>query len=357
MEKFAFIFHPLDVSYIYRKFPWLSVFPDAIVETAFKFTPPLVVSHITGIKSAYAEAEGWFVNVPLTSSQMLALPEETVLKHIIRAGKKAEELGAKLIGLGAFTAVVGDAGITVARNLHTAVTTGNSYTVGTALEGIRLAADKMGIDLKKAEVLVVGANGAIGSACARILAREVNYLTLASRNGQRLENLSRRILRESGLATRVTDDFKKAIRQADVVLTVTGSATSVIEPEDLKPGAVVCDVARPRDVSKEVAQARPDVLVIEGGVVQVPGQVDFGFDFGFPPGMSFACMAEAMILALEGRHDNFTLGRDLRVEQIDEIMKLAKKHGFRLAGLRSFDRALQESEVQQIKHRARRSTW
>ncbi len=116
-------------------------------------------------------------------------------------------------------------------------------------------------------------------------------------------------------------------------------------------------MARPRDVSKEVAQARPDVLVIEGGVVQVPGQVDFGFDFGFPPGMSFACMAEAMILALEGRHDNFTLGRDLRVEQIDEIMKLAKKHGFRLAGLRSFDRALQESEVQQIKHRSRRSTW
>ncbi len=56
------------------------------------------------------------------------------------------------------------------------------------MEGIRLAADKMGIDLKKAEVLVVGANGAIGSACARILAREVNYLPwlVATVNGWRI---------------------------------------------------------------------------------------------------------------------------------------------------------------------------
>ena len=45
------------------------------------------------------------------------------------------------------------------------------------------------------------------------------------------------------------------------------AAYAIIEAEDLKPGAVVCDVARPRDVSKEVAQKRNDVLIIEGGVV------------------------------------------------------------------------------------------
>lgn len=355
MERFAFLFHPLDVSYIYKKFPWLNVFPDAAVETLFRFVPPFVVSHITGVKSAYQEAEGWFVNVPLTAKQMVTLPEEVVLKKIIQAGKRAEKLGAKIVGLGAFTAVVGDAGITVAKNLDIAVTTGNSYTVGTALEGIRLAADKMGIDMKEAEVLVVGANGAIGSACARILARDVNYLTLASRNGLRLENLARRILCESGLAVRVASDLKSALRQADIVLTVTGSATPIIEPEDLKPGAVVCDVARPRDVSHEVAKARPDVLVIEGGVVEVPGEVNFGFNFGFPPGTSFACMAETMILALEGRYENFTLGRDISVEQIDEIMRLAQKHGFRLAGLRSFERALQEEEILAVRRQAAQS--
>jgi fatty aldehyde-generating acyl-ACP reductase len=108
-------------------------------------------------------------------------------------------------------------------------------------------------------------------------------------------------------------------------------------------------------VSQQVAQARPDVLVIEGGVVQVPGPVNFGFDFGFPPGTSFACMAETMILALEGRHESFTLGRDLSVEQIDEIMQMGKKHGFQLAGLRSFDRALQETEIDGIRKQAAKS--
>ncbi len=60
--------------------------------------------------------------------------------------------------------------------------------------------------------------------------------------------MSRRILRESGLAVRVAADLKQALNKADVVLTVTGSATPIIEPEDLKPGAVVCDVARPPEM-------------------------------------------------------------------------------------------------------------
>ncbi|NMA55287.1 MAG: shikimate dehydrogenase [Firmicutes bacterium] len=352
MKKFAFIFHPLDLGYIHRQFPWTRVLPDSALKAALRALPPGVISRITGIGSARAEAEGWFINVPLTADQMLSLPEEIVIKKIVRAGRLAEQLGAQVLGLGAFTAIVGDAGTEVAKQLHIPVTTGNSYTVGMALAGIRLAAKKMCIDLKKAEVLVVGANGAIGSACSRILAREVNYLTVASRNDRRLEGLARRILRESGLAVRIAADLKSALTQADIVISVTGSATPVIEPQDLKPGAVVCDVARPRDVSQEVAKARPDVLVIEGGVVRVPGAVDFGFDFGFPPGTSYACMAETMILALEGRQDSFTLGRNLSVEQIDEIMQLGNKHGFELAGLRSFDRAVRENEIKAIRKQA-----
>ena len=57
------------------------------------------------------------------------------------------------------TSVVGDAGITIAKNLDIAVTSGNSYTVFTALEGARQAAEFMGINLGRAEVAVVGADG------------------------------------------------------------------------------------------------------------------------------------------------------------------------------------------------------
>ena len=127
----------------------------------------------------------------------------------------------------------------------------------------------------------------------------------------------------------------------------------MIHPEDLKPGAVVCDVARPRDVSARVAQARDDVLVIEGGVVEVPGDVEFNFNFGFPPKTAYACMAETMVLALEKRFENFSLGREMTVCQVDEISALAAKHGFKLAGFRSFERALDNNAIEKIKEKAR----
>lgn len=349
MEKFAFIVHPLTAQDFSRKFPIASNWPDRLIEGLLKYIPPFAVSHITGVQSSATQAEGWFVGCPLTSRQMVEMPESYVLKKIIKAGKVAEKLGAKVVGLGAFTSVVGDAGVTIANNLNIAVTTGNSYTVATALEGVRQAAKVMGKNMDRANVVVLGATGSIGAACAQILAREVRYLTLVARNEAKLEKIAGQILKTTGLAVRITANTKATLRTADIVIAVTSAVDSIIEPEDLKPGAIVCDVARPRNVSRQVAEQRKDVLVIEGGVVEVPGDVQFGLNFGFPPKTAYACMAETMILALEQRYEHFTLGRDLTVKQIETIEQLAKKHGFRLAGFRSFERALTLEEIALIK--------
>jgi fatty aldehyde-generating acyl-ACP reductase len=355
MGDFAFIIHPIELDDVFRKLKFMKKWPVPVVETVVKALPPFKVSEITGVQSDIAETSGYFVSCPLTSKQMVALPEDQVIRKIIRAGKVAEKLGAKIVGLGAMTSVVGDAGITVARNLNIAVTTGNSYTVATALQGTKKAAELMGLDLARAEVLVVGATGSIGSVCARILARDARFLTLMARDKNKLEHLGSRILRETGLAARVTGDIKRAVQRADIIITVTGSADAVIDVMDLKPGAVVCDVARPRDVSKRCAELRDDVLVIEGGVVEVPGNVDFGFNFGFPVKTSYACMAETMMLALEGRFESFTLGRDVSVGQIDQITAIADRHGFKLAGFRSFERALTEEEIAAVRKNAERN--
>ncbi|GAW92879.1 saccharopine dehydrogenase NADP-binding domain-containing protein [Calderihabitans maritimus] len=354
MGKFAFMVHPLNVADVSRKFPIAKRLPDRLVEKMIQYMPPVKTSYISGIKSAYAETEGWFVGCPLTTRQMLTLPEDFVLKRIIQTGKLAEKLGAQILGLGAMTSVVGDAGITVAKHLNIAVTTGNSYTVATAIEGTKKAAELMDIDFPNANVVVIGATGSIGSVCARLLAKEVRYLTLVARNKHKLERVASRILQEEGLAVKITQDISRALRDADVIVTVTSAVDTIIEPEHLKPGAVVCDVARPRDVSKKVAEMRDDVLVIEGGVVEVPGEVQFNFNFGYPPKIALACMAETMMLAMEGRYENFTLGRDLTVEQVQEISRLAKKHGFKLAGFRSFERPLTLAEIEKIKYNARR---
>ena len=352
MQKFAFVVHPLEASDFSRKFSFTRNWPDRLIEGIIKYIPPFKVSHISGIDSGHNKAEGWFVGCPLTSRQMVAMPEPYVINKIIKTGKVAEKLGAKIMGLGAFTSVVGDAGITIAQNLNIAVTTGNSYTVATALEGTRQAAKAMDIDLTRANVLILGATGSIGAACAQILAREVRYLTLSARDEVKLEKLAKQILRSTGLAVRVTANTKQAIRNADIVVAVTSAIDSIIEPEDLKTGAIVCDVARPRNVSRRVAEIRNDVLVLEGGVVEVPGDVQFGLNFGFPPQTAYACMAETMILALEGRYENFTLGRDLTVKQVETIDRLAAKHGFKLAGFRSFERAVTSQELASIKANA-----
>ena len=121
-----------------------------------------------------------------------------------------------------------------------------------------------------------------------IMASEVRSMTLVARNECKLEELASKIIYDTGLAVKITGNVKKALRTGDIIITVTSAIDTVIEPEDLKTGAVVCDVARPRDVSRRVAEVRDDVLVIEGGVVEVPGDVDFNLNFGFPPKTAYA---------------------------------------------------------------------
>ena len=355
MEKFAFIIHPFDVRRDVAKkggiYSAAKYLPEPAVEWGIQFKSPMVMSHITGLKSkAGAEAEGWFIGCPLTPKQLLTLPTEFVYKRLIQCGRLAESLGAGIIGLGAFTSVVGDGGVTVAKNLDIAVTTGNSYTVATAVEGGLDAARRMGITMENAKVAVVGATGSIGRTCALMLAPKCAEIALIGRDLIRLEAVAREL---PSARVRLYDDVHLGLRDADLVITVTSARDAVIEPEDLKSGSVVCDVARPRDVSVRVAKERDDVLVIEGGVVAVPGpDADFHFTFGFPPRTAYACMSETMMLALDGRYESFTLGKEVSVGQAEETERLAKKHGFHLAGYRSFEKAVTDQTIDDTRRRA-----
>lgn len=355
MDNFAFIIHPIDPKRdVQRKFPLLGkILPESAINFLSRFFPPLYISHITGIRSKATgkEIEGWFVACPFTPQRMMTLPAQTVYRKIIATAKKAQSLGAQLVGLGAYTSVVGDAGLTVGRHVEIPVTTGDSYTVAIAVEAIKKAAEQMEIDLSTATAAIVGATGAIGTVSAEMLAQDVPQIILIGRRADRLLQVKARC-EAAGAEVQITTDLN-ALRQADLVLTVTSAMDSIIQPEHLKSGAVVCDVARPRDVSKTVVEQRDDVFVLEGGMVEVPGDVDFHFDFGFPPRMAYACMAETMALALEGRYESYTLGKDLTIEQVREIARMARRHGFALGGFRSFEKAVGAEQIEQIKLKAR----
>jgi len=356
LNTFGFVLHPLSARDVARKYAVTRSLPDSWVEAILRLMGTQYVSHITGVQSSTgAEVDGHFVGVPLTSRQLSALPPEKCYPKIIAAGQLAAEHGAKIVGLGAHTAVVGDAGKTVAEGLDIAVTTGNTYTVATAIEGAIKAAGMMGTDISLAEAAVLGAGGSIGRVCSLLLAPQVPALRLADRDEERLNALAPEVKAEGCDDVTTHTDINSAVRNADVVIAVTSAVDAVVEADMLKPGAVVCDVARPRDVSQQVAEARPDVLVIEGGAVAVPGDVDLGFDFGFPPKTAYACMAETMILALEGRFENFSIGRDIDVAKTREIAELATKHGFKLAGLRSFERQLGDEAIAQTRDAAEKA--
>ncbi|MCI0579496.1 MAG: shikimate dehydrogenase [Chloroflexi bacterium] len=350
-DTFAFIIHPIDPQRdVARKFPALGKLPVWLIDFLSLFFPPVYISKITGIQSLATDRhiEGWFIACPLTPRRMMTLPPEVVYRKIIQTGRLAERLGARILGLGAFTSVVGDGGITIARHLNIPVTTGDSYTVSIAVQAIEQAAARMAIPVAGATAAVVGATGSIGSLSAVLLADKVNRMLLVGRNPDRLNAVAGRVQTAGCPQVEVTTDIGRLV-EAELVITVTSAVESIIRPEHLRRGAVVCDVARPRDVSRQVVEQRRDVLVIEGGMVEVPGLVDFGFDFGFPPKMAYACMAETMALALEGHYHSFTLGKDIQLSQITTIDKIASQHGFKLAGFRSFERAITESEIADIK--------
>ncbi len=350
-DTFAFIIHPInpkrDVS---RKYPLLGKLPAWLIDYLSLFFPPVYISEITGIQSVKngRKIKGWFVACPFTPSRMMSLPPKVVYKKVIQTGRLAERLGAKMLGLGAFTSVVGDGGITIAQNLDIPVTTGDSYTIAQAVRAIEQAAVIMDTPLRKSTVAIVGATGAIGSVCAQMLAGQTDKMILIGRRQEKLNEVAEKV-HQAGCPQVTVTAHMNQLAQAHFIITVTSAVEAVIEPQHLRRGAVVCDVARPRDVSHQVAEQRPDVLVIEGGMVKVPGNVDFGFDFGFPPQMAYACMAETMALTLEQRYESYTLGKEITLSQVQTIDKIAERHGFRLGGFRSFERAITDAEIARIK--------
>jgi predicted amino acid dehydrogenase len=355
VDTFAFIIHPIDPKRdVSRKFPFLGrVLNERQIDFFSTFFPPVYISEIEGITSEATgkTIKGWFIACPYTPRRMMELPERMVYRKIIQTGRLAEKLGAQILGLGAFTSVVGDAGITIADALDVPVTTGDSYTVTVAVDAIRQAACAMEIPLESATAAVVGATGAIGQVCAELLAENVECLYLIGRREDALEELRDR-LRPRSRAELIVSTKMDVLSRARLILTVTSALHDVIRPEHLQPGSVVCDVARPRDVSAMVAAARNDILVIDGGMVDVPGPVDFHFNFGFPPGKAYACMAETIALALEGRFEDYTLGKHLTRERVVEIDTMAKKHGFRLSGFRSFEREVTPQQIETVRRNA-----
>lgn len=366
-SRFAFVIHPLSQEYFRSVEPLGTIAkvapPPAMdaMEKAMAYMPPFTYSHVTGIKSPTgAEAEGWLITVGGTPKELMAHRPEFTYGRLLAAAETARKLGAQVMGLGAFTKVVGDAGVTVARRAPLPITTGNSYSASGALWAARDATMRLGI----AEVdeqgrimgkaMVVGATGSIGSVCARLLALSSDELWLVSPESAKLLALKQDIESQQPRATiHIAATPNDHLGEMDLIVTATsGAGKRVLDIMAVKPGCVITDVARPLDLSSEDVAKRPDVLVVESGEIQLPGDEVKMRGIGLPPGVAYACLAETVVLALEGRYETYTVGRAIEWEKVKEIYKLGLKHGMKLATISGVNGVYSDEDIARIRELA-----
>ncbi len=363
VNRFAFVIHPLSQEFLKKDkaVDMLSNFtPPAFldaVEKVIAYAPPWVYSRVTGIKSPQGvEAEGWLLTVGGTPKQMLAHSPEFTYSRLLQAARMAKRMGAQIMGLGAFTKVVGDAGVTVAKKANIPITTGNSYSASGALWAAADAVRRMElINIKKGEriranTMVLGATGAIGAVCSRLIAKAFHEIILVGRNTAKLLALKESILKEDP-KTKITVTTRpdKFLKDMDVIVTATsGAGKKVLDITQVKPGCVITDVARPLDLSPEDVAKRPDVLVIESGEIELPGHPEMK-NIGLPDKVVYACLAETIVLALEGLFEVFTIGRDIEWEKVKTIYKLGLKHGMKLAAISGVNGVFTDEDIATVK--------
>lgn len=376
------------------------------------YDEPGIACHMPAIRSKNGKvAEGWLIGVPYGGKQMMSLPREITVEAVQKAVDLGRDLGAKIVGLGALSSVVTRGGRSV-QGRGVAVTSGNSFTTIMALEALFLGAEKMHIDIPKAYGAVVGATGSIGRACALIMSEEMRHITLlgnpdhptSSKNRlysllndmlvyawerrkrgeikglsawldeilnllerkndekgaklkirvQKKEEFDLELIRDVceylGISIPVTTslDVENTLLKCDLVIAASNSPEYIIYPQHLKPGAVVCDVARPADVAPEVLEKRDDVLILEGGLVQYPDAVVFGPNFGYRDGVSLACLSETVLLALEGDYNDYSIGVKLSLDTVAYLRGLGEKHGFKLAGLVMGGKEITDEDINKI---------
>lgn len=243
----------------------------------------------------------------------------------------ARALDCRVVSLGQYTSIATCAGTRLkARGMG--ITTGNSYAIALAVQAIERAQRETGRGAAESVLVIVGAAGNIGRTCAQILGpRYRRTILIGSRKPGsmlRLQALAKTIPH----AVATTD--LGAIGEGDVVIAAINAVDAPVAAESFAPHTIFCDLSVPASVGRGAELARPDVLMIRGGIAALPFGEDLEIlDFPLPAGRTYGCMAEAMLLGLEGIRDTAFTG-SLTPEHVARVTAMAQRHGFQLADYR-----------------------
>lgn len=283
---------------------------------------------------------GQVIGIPSMPGPMLS--EQAASVDIMRSAIESYGEDSDLVGLGALCAVVGLRGMELADQVKVPVTTGNSLTCWAAAETTQKAFQLLTQSERfSPRVLIVGLPGTMAAGLMEVLATRGLPVEVFHRSYPKpLVRKIERLEKKTGAAIKRWDNLDEALKAKGIVVGA-GSIGGELADANLRPGTVVVDVAQPLDTTP-AQRKRGDLLVLEGELLALPRATDakwrsfwsslYNTIVGQDSHHVFACLAEPMVLCLEGRPESFSLGKRLSVDRVEEIGALAKAHGF---GVRS----------------------
>ena len=308
--------------------------------------PPRTVSRLgVAATSESATVPGIYVETFITPDELATRPTERVLAKVRDGIAAARREGVQLVTLGGFTSILLES-MELQPDPHLALTTGNTLTTALIGRGIERAAARLGRRLDEEDLLVIGATGDIGSACARCFSGRVRRLLLAARNPERLE-CEAAVLRGGGPVESSTN-VARLLGEATMVIAVTSAFEPCFALEACTPDAIVCDAGYPKNIRVAAhGGERQRVFwggmgVLGGGMRSADGVVEKLYRFPVPD-VVHGCVLEGAVLAMAGRFEAFSTGRGrITPVRVEEMWQLACAQGVSLAPLFDSDGAWPE---------------
>lgn len=352
---YAFIVHPRNYPDVRRKYAFFTYIPEKLGRFFLRHFWPVVLCDVRGISTLHSRKQlcGWIITIPLTAQDMTehrGLAVDMVRKSVVLAAK----MGVKMVGLGALTAsftkrgeLLGD----ILDKYDMGITTGAGYTTYNIVEIAEMLAEKTNMRKESALVAIVGAAGSIGSTSAVYLAHRgwKKFLLIdIERKNKNLENLEKELLRKFPTVSVHHDHQIACIQNSDLIITASNAPETLVQEDDIKPGAIIIDDAQPSDIHPDVIKNRKDVIVVAGGAAHL-SNMRIPFDFGLQHREDvFSCLAETIILAAEESWKERIFG-DVSIPYIEHIAASGKKLSFTTAHFQNFYANISSEQIAKIK--------
>jgi len=363
-RKYDFIFlaHPRHMNDVYTAFPLLKKLKKKQMHKFLLHMWPLFTSEIdTGLtKKDGKPLRGRFVTISATP-EMILRKSDPVRTKIGKAVIQARNLGARTVGVGALLPAVIAGGKKIEVPEEMAVTTGYAFSVLIVRKNLETISSLFDIDIASSRIAVVGASQKIGYHIALSLAPEAGSLLLYDQpqKRERLEELAAAIEEKNPgkPACAAIAESQADLLAADLILVFTSALSTRLKSENLAPGTIIIDDTQPNAVPRALADEREDILVLDGGLVSLPG-FNPHFRFGLLKKEDmWGCLGETILLSwIKSRNGNRPVPD--YADDPEAVMALYREAyeeiGFEAAEIRSFSRRrLTEDKIGLIrKHRA-----